>query len=262
MSAKIYTFFNQKGGVGKTTTTYLQADAANSKGLKTLLIDTDPQGNLTKSTSQEPLPADTAGLADVLTSRAETTAQEVITPTIWENVDLIPTPSRALDLVRDELLVTPTGRENRLKKAIKPLLDEYDLILIDCPPSIDMLTINALVASQGLIIITQAALWSVDGIAELMQTVQAVQENYNENLRIEGVVVNQFIKNTNSARHWLSDLEEATNSQGMKLFYPPMPQAVRIKEITEASSSLQEASNDELARIQRVYLEKLIGEEI
>lgn len=261
MTARIITFFNQKGGVGKTTTTYLQADAANAAGLKTLLIDTDPQGNLTKSVTHGELASDAAGLADVLTSRVDTEAHEVIVKTIWENVELIPTPSRALDLVRDELLVTSTGRENRLKKAIKPLLDQYDLVLIDCPPSIDMLTVNALVASHGLVIITQPALWSIDGIAELLFTVRAVQEDYNEDLAIDGIIVNQYIKNTNSGRRWLIELEAAAESHNMQVLHPPMPQAVRLKEITESSRSLQGTPDDELARTQRLYLNKLTKEQ-
>lgn len=261
MTAKIYTLFNQKGGVGKTTTTYYLADAASHRNLKTLIVDIDPQGNLTKSTSQDPIPTDTAGLADALTSRSETTAEEIIQPTIWPNVDLLPTPSRALSLVRDELLVKTTGRETALKKALKPLVDNYDLILIDCPPSIDTLTLNALVASNGVIIVTQAALWSVDGIAELLRTVHAVQEDYNQNLQITGVLINLFNKTTNSARQWRLDIEEAANAQGMSLFYPPVPQAVRLKEIAESSTSLQSTPNDELAKIYNHYLDILVGEE-
>ncbi|WP_237189245.1 ParA family protein [Rothia nasimurium] len=261
MSAKIYTLFNQKGGVGKTTSTYYIADAASARGLKTLIVDIDPQGNLTKSTSLGPLPEDIAGLADALTSRSDTTAEEILTPTIFNNVNLLPTPSRALSLVRDELLVKTTGRETALKKALKPFLDDYDLILIDCPPSIDTLTLNALVASNGVIIVTQAALWSVDGIAELLRTVHAIQEDYNEGLEITGILINLFNKTTNSARQWRLDLEEAAEAQGIKLFYPPVPQAVRLKEIAEASTSLQATPTDELAQIYNHYLDILMGEE-
>lgn len=261
MSAKIYTLFNQKGGVGKTTTTYFIADAAAARGLKTLIVDIDPQGNLTKSTVLAPITEDTAGLADALTARSDITAEEIITPTIWPTVELLPTPSRALSLVRDELLVKTTGRETALKKALKPLADQYDLILIDCPPSIDTLTLNALVASNGVIIVTQAALWSVDGIAELLRTVHAIQEDYNQDLEITGILINLFNKSTNSARQWRLDIEEAATAQNMSLFYPPVPQAVRLKEIAEASTSLQAKPNDELAQIYNHYLDIVLGEE-
>lgn len=260
MSAKIYTLFNQKGGVGKTTTTYFIADAAAARGLKTLIVDIDPQGNLTKSTVMAPIAEDVAGLADALTSRSDATAEEVILPTIWPSVDLLPTPSRALSLVRDELLVKTTGRETALKKALKPLVDHYDLILVDCPPSIDTLTLNALVASHGVIIVTQAALWSVDGIAELLRTVHAIQEDYNEDLEITGILINLFNKSTNSARQWRLDIEQAAESQGMPLLYPPVPQAVRLKEIAESSTSLQDTPEDELAKIYNHYLDVLVGE--
>lgn len=260
MAAKIYTIFNQKGGVGKTTTTYFLADAAAARGLKTLIVDIDPQGNLTKSTTLEPLAEDVAGLADALTARSDATAEEVIIPTIWPLVSLLPTPSRALSLVRDELLVKTTGRETTLKKALNPLIAEYDLILIDCPPSIDTLTLNALVASHGVVIVTQAALWSVDGIAELLQTVHAVQEDYNQDLKITGILINLFKKTTNSARGWRLEIEEAANAQGIGLFYPPVPEAVRLKEIAEASASLQAKPEDELTKIYNHYLDVLVGE--
>lgn len=260
MTATICTLFNQKGGVGKTTTTYFLADAANARGFKTLIIDTDPQGNLTSATTKEELPDTYAGLADVLTHHSDIDLPDVVTPTTWENVDLIPAgPSRFLALVRDELIITTTGRETRLKKSLKQLKDQYDLILIDCPPSIDMLTVNALVASNSLVVVTEAAKWSIDGIAELLTTVEAVQDNYNEDLKISGLVINLYDKTTNKSRYWLNQVETGSKQLGLSMYYPPVPKAVRLSKLTESAHSLQATADDPIAKIYANYLTKLLG---
>lgn len=260
MTAKICTLFNQKGGVGKTTTTYFLADAANARGLKTLIIDTDPQGNLTSATTKQELPDDYAGLADVLTHRSDIELVDVVTKTTWGNVDLIPAgPGRFLSLVRDELIITTTGRENRLKKALGQLKEQYDLILIDCPPSIDMLTVNALVASNALVVVTEAAKWSVDGIAELLTTVESVQDNYNRDLKISGLVINLYDKATNKSRYWFHQVETGAKQLGLSVYYPPVPKAVRLVKLTESARSLQASADDPIAKIYDNYLTKLLG---
>ena len=259
MSAKVVSLFNQKGGVGKTTTTYFLADAAHQKGLKTLIIDTDPQANLSSSTTAEPLEADIAGLADVLSDQTDIEMSEVLYPTIWENVHLVPAPGHTLGTIRDVLIVLPTARENKLKKALKPLMDHYDLILIDCPPSIDMLTVNALVASHEVAIVTEAGKWSVDGIAELLKTVEAVKENYNEQLNIAGLMINLYDKSTNKSHQWHMEIDEAAKNLGLPMFNPPVPKAVRLADLTESARSLQQRKDDPIAAIYTHYLEQLMG---
>ncbi|NKW16395.1 AAA family ATPase, partial [Rhodococcus hoagii] len=154
MTATIYAFCNQKGGVGKTTVTFHIADAARRAGLKVLAVDMDPQGNLSTILTKEPIHPGDAGIADVLSDRSEATLGDIISEGLWPGVELAATvpDAETLAAVRDELVIAGAGREHRLRDALDAVRNNYDLILIDCPPSLDQLTINALVAADQAVI--------------------------------------------------------------------------------------------------------------
>lgn len=170
---------NQKGGVGKSTTAHALGLGLSLQGQKVLLIDTDPQGNLSYSMQAEPGRASTY---EVLTGKA--TAREAIQLT--GQGDLIPA-SRLLSGADMEL--TSIGKEYRLREAIGPVAKEYDYILIDTPPALSILTINALTASSGVIITAQADIFSLQGIGQLYSTIEAVRAYCNPGLTIKGILL-------------------------------------------------------------------------
>src|SRR5690625_2035428 len=131
MTARILAVCNQKGGVGKTTTTYHLARAGIRAGKKVLVVDLDPQGTLTNIAAREELPEDSISIADVLSARGREPLAEVIVPGLWEGLDVAPTVGEGLGVVRDELVVAGAGREARLRDALSQAAQQYDLILID-----------------------------------------------------------------------------------------------------------------------------------
>ncbi len=182
---------NQKGGVGKTTSTCNLARAASLSGLRALVLDFDPQGNSTSALATATMSKSDIGVADALTPTAEYELRQVIVPTIWEGVDLAPTPGTdALSEAETQVSAMRFGREKRLAAVMKPLLDDYDLILIDNTPSLGLLLINALVAADLALIITQPEQWSADGLAELHHTIDLVIEHHNRQLRPIGPLIN------------------------------------------------------------------------
>lgn len=231
---------NQKGGVGKTTTTFHLARAAILAGKKVLAIDLDPQGNLTSVLAKTPVADDSIGIADVLSSRADVTLSEAITAGIWENLDLAPTTGDMLASVRDELIIAGPGRDVRLKDALGTLQDAYDIVLIDCAPAIDQLSLNGLTAADSALIVTTAKLFSSNGLAKLLETIQAVKTYYNPSLGISGVLVNHFEKQTVSAAAWLDDLKTAAEAAALHVFEPPVPKKVVIADAAEASLGLDQ----------------------
>lgn len=202
---------NQKGGVGKTTSTINLARAASVLGQRVLVVDADYQGNSTTTLSRYELSEDTAGIADVLTPRAKERApiDEVIVPGIWDGVELVPSPSAdVLDEVTEQISAMKTGREKQLTKALTPVLDRYDLVLIDNNPSLGVLLINALAAAHVALIITQPERWAIDGLAKLHDTIDLVVAENNPNLRTVGPLVNQRDPRANAHRDVLGELGE------------------------------------------------------
>lgn len=231
---------NQKGGVGKSTTVYHLADQARLEELKVLVIDMDPQGNLTTALASHPLGEDALGIANVLSPRTSNSLPQVITPTIWKNVDLAPTSSDlVLSSVRDELVVSGAGREARLRQALNALAsDTYDLVLIDCPPSIDLLTINALTAADKVLIVTHSKQWSSAGLVHLLGNVGQIRTYYNHTLHVAGILVNQHEAGTTSGSMWLQELDTFTQAHNIRLITPPIPKRVIISDAVEAQCSL------------------------
>lgn len=248
---------NQKGGVGKTTTVYHFARAASQMGLNVLCVDNDPQGNLTRVLAPEVMEGQ-AGLSDALSTRSEATLDDVTASTIWDNVEIIPTTGEALGVVRDELVIAGAGRESRLREALKEVEDQYDLILIDCAPSLDQLTINGLTAADTVLITTQTKLWSVDGLAHLLKTIDSVKAHYNPALTIKGILMNQHEEKTVSGSHWKDELGDAADNLGIKVLTPPIPKRVVISDAHESAKGLDEWPSKEAHEMADLYTKHLI----
>lgn len=191
---------NQKGGVGKTTTTYHLARAAVVSGLKVLVIDMDPQGNATSALAAEPLEK-SPGVAHTISPEADHTLGRVIVRTIWTGADLAPTPNTDdLAYVERQIGTLQFGREYRLADALQPVLDDYDLVLVDNQPSLGMLLINSLVAADQALIVTQPEQWSADGLAELNRTIDLVRRFHNGRLQPMGPLINGYRRSTHHNR--------------------------------------------------------------
>ncbi|HRL80913.1 MULTISPECIES: ParA family protein [Actinomycetes] len=254
MTAQIFALCNQKGGVGKSTTAFQLARAAVLAGRRVLAIDLDPQGNFTSNATAEPVDSAQAGIADVLSSRAPETIRDVTVPGVWPGLSVAPTPSYAtLVTVRDELTITQVGREVRLKDALALVADDYDLILIDCPPSLDALTINGLTAAQGVVVVTEAKKWSLDGLSQLLATIEGVKSYYNAALRVAGIIVNRHEERTVSAQQWLADLESVAAERELPLLTPTIPKRVVISDATESSRGLDEWPTAEATALGAIY---------
>lgn len=255
---KVISACNQKGGVGKTTTVRNLARAASQGGRRVLVIDADPQGNLTSALAVEDMPEDVAGVADALSQRSQQTISDVIVPTIWDGVDLAPTSGDTLEAVRDELVIAGAGREGRLRGQIQALGERYDLVLIDTRPSLDQLTINALVASDGVLIVTNPELFAINGIAKLTHTVDTVREHYNPDLTLVGIVVNHHeIASTIQSRHWVEEIANA----GLPVLAPAIPRHTWIGRATATQEALDElgADGQAVAKIYDHHLSMMMG---
>ena len=250
---------NQKGGVGKTTTVFHLARAAVKRGMRVLVIDLDPQGNLTAVASEEPLSADRPGLADALSNTGRETMASVIVPGVWPGLDLVPTTGEELASVRNELVVASVNREYRLRDALRQVTDRYDLILMDCAPALDQLAINALTASDKVLVVTHSKLFASHGLDQLMSAVESVQTHCNPKLKIAGVLVNQHEDKTVSGRSWLVELQQQSERLGLKVFDPPVPKRVVISDAVEASVGLDEYGSEQGSAMAELYDEHLLN---
>ena len=257
MTTRILALCNQKGGVGKSTTTFHLARAAITAGKRVLVVDLDPQGNLTSVAAAEPVPEDQVGLADVLSSRAEETARDVIVSGVWEGLEVLPTTGETLGFVRDELVVAGAGREGRLREALTEVATDYDLILIDCAPSLDQLTINGLTAADAAVVVTQSKLWSANGLAHLLTTIDNVRRYYNPGLTVAGIIVNQHEEHTVAGRHWRQELQEAATARSLTVLTPPVPKRAAIADATEAARGLDEWGTSEATTLAGLYADYL-----
>ena len=197
---RVISFANQKGGVAKTTTTLNLGVALAEQGLKVLLVDLDPQGNLTMSQGLNPDTIERS-MFDVLVHRLP--IQEVVHHT---EVDLAVS---SIDLAGAELaLSSMIGRERALEKALAPVRENYDYVLIDTPPSLGLLTINALVASNGVIVPVQCEYLSLRGLVQLENTLSMIRENLNPDVGIEGILPTMYDSRTLHAREAVEILQE------------------------------------------------------
>ena len=219
---KIISFTNQKGGVGKTTTCVNVSAYLAAMGKKVLLIDLDPQGNATSGLGVDKN-SETKTIYNVIDG--ESYIEEVITKTCVENLSLIPA---TVDLAGAELdLVQMPNRENVLKTRINRIKENYDFIFIDCPPSLGLLTVNALTASNTVLIPIQCEFYALEGLTQLMNTIKLVRKHLNSTLDVEGVVLTMKIARGNSVNQ-VSD--EINTFFGKKVFKTIIPRNIRLAE--------------------------------
>lgn len=237
---------NQKGGVAKTTTVHTLAEALGELGRRVLMVDLDPQACLTYATGQDPdsLPI---SMHDVFLGRVD--AEEIMVD--LETVKLLPS---SIDLAGAEIhLLTKTGREFALARALKPLRNEFDYILIDCGPSLGILTINALTAADYVAIPFQCETLSDRGVGQLLETVGDVRGYTNEDLQVLGGIATIYDGRTRLARQVLADIEDI---HGLTVLSPPIPKSVRVAEapgrgrsvLVHAKSSKSAEAYRELAK--------------
>ncbi len=213
---------NQKGGVGKTTTAINLAASIAAAEVKTLLVDCDPQSNASSGLG---LVKDPERLSTYHVLMAEATAQEALQKTELDHLSIIPAHKNLIGANLE--LIEADRREFRLRDALAPLRDNYEYIVIDCPPALDLLTLNSLVAADAVLIPMQAEYFALEGISELLDTIERIRVNLNPDLAIEGVVLTMFDDRTNLAQQVTSEL---TRYFGNKLCKTTIPRNVRLAE--------------------------------
>jgi chromosome partitioning protein len=212
---------NQKGGVGKTTTAINLSASIAALDRKVLVWDLDPQSNATSGLGF-PRPKDGPNAYDVLSG---TPAADAIRQTAFPNLWLLPS---GRDLVGAEIeLVGEPGREQRLRAAIEPVKEQFDFVLIDCPPSLSLLTVNALSAADSVLIPIQTEYFALEGVSELLETIARVREAFNPELEVEGIVLTMYDERTNLARQVTEDIR---THLGDKVYETIIPRNVRLGE--------------------------------
>jgi len=221
--AKIITFANQKGGVGKTTSAVNIAAEAGAMGKKILLVDNDPQGNASSA----------VGIFDKRSLKYSTyssiiepsTVRESIKKTPFENLDVMPSN---INLAGAEIeIIEFNDRHKRLKQALDQIKDDYDYIFIDCPPTLGLLTVNALVASDGVIIPMQCEYFALEGLAQLSVSIKRVKQMYNPRLELVGILITMYNGRLNLSIQVLSELKKYYSD---KLFKTVVSRNVRLSE--------------------------------
>lgn len=236
---------NQKGGVGKTTTTVNLGAALAHLGQKVLVIDSDSQGNATSGLGIERGDVN-VNLYDVLVNGAD--IKDAIIETSMENLYVVPSN---ISLAGAELeLIQIPKREYRLKEAVAPIRDEFDFILVDCPPSLGQLSINAFTASDTILIPVQAEYYALEGLSQLLNTIRLVQKTYNRNFRIEGVLITMLDARTNLG---FEVVEEVKKYFQEKVYDTVIPRNVRLSEAPSFGQSVIEY--DPKSRGAQKYLE-------
>lgn len=228
---KIIAIANQKGGVGKTTTSVNLSAAMGAMGKKTLLVDVDPQGNSSSGVGIDRREKKNT-MYEVLIG--ECTVEEALVHTEFSNLDILPS---SMDLAAAELeLASMEHRESVLKRALVPLRETYDYILIDCPPSLGIITTNALCAADTLLVPIQCEYYALEGLSQLMNTVRRVKRQYNELLDMEGVLLTMYDGRLNLTQQVV---EEVKKYFPRKVFSTVVPRTVRLSEAPSFGKPIQ-----------------------
>ena len=242
---RIIAITNQKGGVGKTTSTVNLGASLAALGNKVLLVDIDPQGNATSGVGVEKGVLDEC-VYNLLVDNID--VKNVIVETAYENLSIIPA---TIQLAGAEIeLVSTMSREQQLKKSLEQVKNDFDYILIDCPPSLGLLTINALTASDSLIIPVQCEYYALEGLSQLLNTVRLVQKHLNKTLMIEGVLLTMLDARTNLG---IQVIEEVKKYFQDKVFKSIVPRNVRLGEAPSHGKPITEY--DPKSKGAEVYLE-------
>ena len=242
--ARIISVANQKGGVGKTTTTVNLGACLAFEGKKVLLVDIDAQGNATSGVGVRK-PDVKKDIYDVLVNEEPIT--EAILPSSREGLDIVPA---TIQLAGAEIeLTSMMARESRLKSALEEIRDRYDYILIDCPPSLGHMTINAFTASDSLLIPVQCEYYALEGLSQLLNTVRLVQKHFNPGLKIEGVLLTMYDARTNLGAEVV---EEVRRYFQENVYDTIIPRNIRLSEAP--SHGLSIIDYDPSSRGAQVYL--------
>jgi chromosome partitioning protein len=232
--ARVVAVANQKGGVAKTTTVHNLGAALVERGVDVLLVDLDPQACLTYSLGLDP---DGLGITlhDVMLGRNK--ADDVVIPV--GGLTLVPS---SIDLAGSELhLLGKTGREQVLARALQPLLDDHDVVLVDCAPSLGVLTVNGLTAADEVLVPLQCEALSHRGVVQLLDTVEDVREFTNPRLVVRGAIATMFDGRTRHAREVLADVRDRF---GLRVLEPPVPKSIRFAEAPGLGRSMLEHAPD------------------
>ena len=219
---KIISFANQKGGVGKTTSCVNIAASLGINGYKVLIIDLDPQGNTTSGVGI-PKKGLRGGTKELLSGNM--TAEEVIVETPYENLSVIPTNTALSGAEFD--LYDFDETEKRMKNALEPIKDKFDYILIDCPPSLGMLTINAFTASDGIIVPMQCEFYALEGLSQLMITINRIKRLYNPDLSVAGILITMYNGRLLLSMQVMAELEKHYSD---KIFSTKVSRNVKLTE--------------------------------
>lgn len=232
---KVIAIFNQKGGVGKTTTNINLSACLARRGKKILIIDNDPQGNSTSGVGIDKSQVEYS-LYDVIVE--DVSPFDCIVETPYENLFVLPSN---VDLAGAEIeLSSLENREHRLKKAVELIKDDYDYIFMDCPPSLGLLTINALIAADSILIPIQCEYYALEGVSSLINTYQLIKKNLNKALTIQGVVLSMYDGRTNLS---LQVMEEVQAHFKEKVYKAVIPRNVRLAEAPSFGMPIVEYDN-------------------
>lgn len=230
---KAIAIFNQKGGVGKTTTNINLGACLAIKGKKVLMLDIDPQGNTTSGIGVQKKNLEYTVYDLLVTDNFDT--KKAIIHTSVPGLDIIPA---SVNLAGAEIeLVQLEGRERRLKKTIDKVRDDYDYILVDCPPSLGLLTINSLTAVESVLIPIQCEFYALEGVSQLVSTINLVKKSLNSDIEIEGVILSMFDGRTNLS---VQVVQEVKKYFGSKVYATVIPRNIRLAEAPSYGMAITE----------------------